>query len=507
MSMRVFFRQPGTMIATLMMCQLALTLYLSFTLNIWVDEYFSLFATEGSMRRAIWQSIHFDSQPPLYYFLLNLWRMGDSSVLFARLFSVISVALATYIIYLLACRLWGQSKVLPFFPILVLNPYLIWAASEIRLYGFLLLECALLMYFFHKAFLHDDRQHATRDRLAFFALSLAILYTQYYAGFLLLAGAFALMVLGRWQELKVYIVGMLVVGILFLPMIGVLSGQVREVSHTASAAVSAPGLTESVKHVYWLLQGLLFPDNGIAGWAAVKDWIVLLLVLYLVYLLVRHKSCVITLPNMYLLTLLFVLAGSFILICWKLGMYYTQRRHLAILFFPLLGLWLGYLCSIKQRWLGWLLLAICMATYANALMYKYVPPVKYGDWERVAGHISSSSHYNAPILVFRNTGALPFSTYFKPTANIIPVPNAFGLDHFDAQSPVLESEQLLIDMAEKLDKSSNHFWLLTYATGSWLGVDIGARFVEQFVETHCTVIEQKKFVGTKVRLVRYNQAR
>jgi len=504
--MRVFFRKPGTMIATLMMCQLTLTLYLSFTLNIWVDEYFSLFATESSMRRAIWQSIHFDSQPPLYYFLLNLWRMVDSSVLFARLFSVISVALATYIIYLLACRFWGQSKVLPFFPIIVLNPYLIWAASEIRLYGFLLLECALLMYFFHKAFLHDDRQHVTRNRLVFFGLSLAILYTQYYAGFLLLAGAFALIVLGRWQELKVYIVGMLVVGVLFLPMIGVLSSQVREVSHTASAAASAPGLTKSVKHVYWQLQGLLFPDSGIAGWATVKDWIVLLLTLYLGYLLVRHKSCVITLPNMYLLSLFLVLIGCFILICWKLGIYYTQRRHLAILFFPLLVLWLGYLCAIKQRWLGWLFLAICMGTYANALIYNYVPPVKYGDWERIAKHISVSSHHNAPILVFRNTGALPFATYYKPTADIIPVPSAFSLDHFDARSPVVESEQSLIDMVENLDKPSSHFWLLTYATGSWLGVDIGTRFVEQFVETHCTVLEQKKFVGTKVRLVRYNHA-
>ncbi|TKB23974.1 hypothetical protein FCL47_20105 [Desulfopila sp. IMCC35006] len=492
-----------TIIGVFLISQLLLTLYLSFTLNIWVDEYFSLYATSGTFSKAIHQSIHFDFQPPLYYLLLTLWRHINNSIFFARLLSVVCVAIGTFIFYRLSCRLWNRNKVLFLFPVVAFNPYLIWAACEIRLYALLLLECALLMLTFYEGFLNDSRQTHKSFRLFFFCCSLTALYTQYYAGFFLLAAGFTLLVLRRWREMWIFASGMLVVGVLFLPMVGSLLSQLGDVNHTAATAAVSREIVASTKHIDWMLQGLLIPDIGSKFWANIKNWYTWVMIIYLVFLVVRHRSRIITLPNIYIASLIAILSGSFILISYRLGLFYTQQRHLAILVFPLLGVWLALFCSAKQKWIAWSFLYVSLAAYCNFYIYNYIPPVKNGDWERVAKYVMKSGYHDAPVLIFRNEGALPFSTYYQPAANIIPIPNATSLDRFDVRTSIIKSDKILVNIIEKIGNSSKPFWLLTYATGAWLGTDIGSHIVEQFVKNQCKTLEEKQFVGTKVRLLQY----
>src|SRR5258708_5390969 len=66
---------------------LALTGWLSFELNTWRDEMYSLHTSSGSPVFAIQQAVHFELQPPFYFLALSLWRVFSHSVFFARLFS------------------------------------------------------------------------------------------------------------------------------------------------------------------------------------------------------------------------------------------------------------------------------------------------------------------------------------------------------------------------------------------------------------------------------------
>jgi hypothetical protein len=129
--------------------------------------------------------------------------------------------------------------------------------------------------------------------------------------------------------------------------------------------------------------------------------------------------------------------------------------------------------------------------------------VKYGDWKRVAKYISSSSQSKAIILVFRNEGVIPFSYYFDQQNNVHPIPRAPSLHHFDPRSSVLENEDSILDIILDSHNSSQPFWLITYSTGAFLGVDIGLDKLENFIRDHCSVLNEKDFVGSTVRLLQY----
>ena len=87
-------------VPVLILLHLALTLFLAYRLNIWVDEAFSLHTSGRGVGYALHQALHFELQAPLYFVLLSAWRKIDSSIFFARLLSVASVALSLKVIAL-----------------------------------------------------------------------------------------------------------------------------------------------------------------------------------------------------------------------------------------------------------------------------------------------------------------------------------------------------------------------------------------------------------------------
>src|SRR6266850_2556045 len=184
-------------VPVIILLHLAVTLFLAYKLNIWVDEAFSLRTSERGIGYALHQALHFELQAPLYFVLLSAWRKLDTSIFFARLLSVASVALSLKVIAGLSRRIWKDIHQGWIVAVVAFNPMTIGVAVDVRLYAPVLLISALLILTFYDGYLSQNTNR--RAQICHVALAVVALYTQYYTGFLLVGSACALLVLRRWR--------------------------------------------------------------------------------------------------------------------------------------------------------------------------------------------------------------------------------------------------------------------------------------------------------------------
>lgn len=136
-----------------------------------------------------------DGHPPLYYVLLHLWMEvfggGDAAV---RSLSVVFGVAALVPLALLARRVGGRAAVGPAIALAASSPFLVRYSTETRMYALVV----LLALSWWLALLRAT-QRPTGTRLAVVAvLVAALLYTQYWAMFLLAAGALPLV----WRAVR-----------------------------------------------------------------------------------------------------------------------------------------------------------------------------------------------------------------------------------------------------------------------------------------------------------------
>ncbi|NJR69385.1 MAG: hypothetical protein HC771_12505 [Synechococcales cyanobacterium CRU_2_2] len=245
---------------------LAITVPFAALLNIWIDEAYTLDTTGLGLAHAWVEAIRFENQPPLYFFLLALWRQLNDSIFFARLFSCLCIALTIYCAPLLSRRYLPKLNSCWLTLSLALHPYAIWAALEIRTYALGILLSELLLICFFDAYLKTAlalniqslniqslnaqpaaRQPAARQPVArqsmlnragivYGLVAIAALYTNYMLGAILIANWVTLLLLKRRSEILSNTVVLAVVGLLFAPMLMNLASQLA----SQTSALGAP---------------------------------------------------------------------------------------------------------------------------------------------------------------------------------------------------------------------------------------------------------------------------
>ncbi|MCC7353688.1 MAG: glycosyltransferase family 39 protein [Anaerolineae bacterium] len=180
--------------------------------SLWYDEAVTADVVQLGLERLTRWTAN-DIQPPFYYYLLAGWvglaGSGEWALRFpSALFGLLAVPLA----YALGRRLfarggeWGRRAAFLAALFACLSPLYVYYAQEARMYA-LLTALGLLMAVFLVDWLHTPlRQEQRRDRwLAMIAVSIAAVYTHYYAFFLILA--FALYFLAVWSRRRPRLVG------------------------------------------------------------------------------------------------------------------------------------------------------------------------------------------------------------------------------------------------------------------------------------------------------------
>jgi hypothetical protein len=479
----------------LLLLHLALTLFLAYKLNIWVDEAFSLQTTERGVGHALRQALNFELQAPLYFLLLSLWRKISSSIFFARLFSVACVALSLKVVVGLAGRFLKDVHPAWVVALVAFNPLTIAVAVDIRLYALTLLLASLLLLTFYDGYL--AQAPSRRAQVCYVLLAAAALYTQYYLGFLLAANACALLVLRRWRPLLEYVVGMLAVGLFFAPMLPFIRYQMS--AHT-SPIQNRESWFEGFKFVTWRMKDYLFP----LGWdvsLVVRSWLLRFCYVAALYLIYRHRR---RLPPevIALWTITIVVALFFLLTARLSGEMLLQIRHTTVLFLPVnfAALSILLLTDKKRAVPGWALVVLLFSL--TALYFHYTPLAKSGDWRKVAAYLMSAEKPEQTILVFHAGAALPLERYYAGRNRLVPLPRENTFERFDFHDYVLRDEREIVAALERTPGSHEQLWLVTDGDCGFADLDYHCEILEKFVANNYTVEETQYFHGSTVRLLK-----
>jgi len=163
-----------------------------------------------------------ESTPPLFYLLTWAWvhLVGNDSAAAARFVSAFALVAAVPVAYVALRRLVGWQAGLATAALLAVSPLLSWYAVDARAYGLLVLVGLLSVWAFGAAL-----ETPSRKRLALWALAAAAaVWTHWFAGFLVLGEALALLWLRRDAWRSVLIAGGAAL-LALLPLAGLLRDQ------------------------------------------------------------------------------------------------------------------------------------------------------------------------------------------------------------------------------------------------------------------------------------------
>ena len=155
-------------------------IFLSFKLNISIDEAYSLHTTSNNLSTVIKQAYDFEGQSPFYFLLLAIWRHINSGIFFARLLSLVFIGFSGYFFLRLVRLVSGRESSRWMLVIFLLNPFTVWAGLEIRLYALAIFLSIILIYYFFRFYIENKNKHL----YLFLIISLIGLYTQYFFIFL-----------------------------------------------------------------------------------------------------------------------------------------------------------------------------------------------------------------------------------------------------------------------------------------------------------------------------------
>jgi mannosyltransferase len=150
--------------------------------DIWGDEAFSIWLSSQPLPQVVAGGA--DTHPPLYPFLLFLWlRLAGSSPLALRSLSAFVGTLTILILYVLGLRVFGRTAGVLAALLAAVSPVLIYYSQETRMYGLVTLFTAASVYWAVRVF---QKPRSARGWLAYCLVTLAAVYTHYYAFFVIL---------------------------------------------------------------------------------------------------------------------------------------------------------------------------------------------------------------------------------------------------------------------------------------------------------------------------------
>lgn len=474
----------------LLIGHLALTLWLSFTLGIWQDEAFSLDTTSGSAARTLHQALFFELQPPFYFLLLWAWRRLADGYVWARLLSVACATAALATLWTLARRHVGGRRAAVVLALLAAHPFVLWYATEIRVYALALLLASLLTLAFHDAFLEPQPRRLALT--AYPALAVAGIYTQYYLAVVVAAHGAAALLLHRRRAIG-WLALMLPAAMALAPLLLVLPRQVAE--HTAPVH-DTPSLLSAGRYILDLALQFLAPTMA---WADVPGWLARPVALAALALAAwrwrrwdtRRRTAVVVAAA----------AGlGYALIAMRTGFGLLGERHLVGLYPVLVAVALAWAVTARTRTFA---AAACGAAILVTLAswQRLTPLAKPLDAARVAAYIAARERPGDVIITVPSFTALALRYHYAGANAMIALPRPQRFDRYDLHDNIVTPAA--IDAALSAAGHPRRAWLVMPADRCrYLDVDFGCGSVEAWVASHARIAGDAAFAHSqRVRLL------
>ncbi len=477
-------------------------------LNIWIDEAYTLDTTSRGVQYAIQQAIGFEEQAPFYFLLLSLWRTINGSIFFARLFSIASISLTIYLVSLISKKLFQDLHPGWLTATVALNPFIIWAAIEIRLYAFSILLSACLILLFLEAYWGETPQR--KARWLYILVATVSIYTHYFLGFLIIAQGATLLVSGRWRAVKAFLLDMVVVSILFVPMVMALVNQILSVKDnvkdSGASLVGKAGnpLIEGIKNSFLANLRYLLPDRIDTLSSSLYRFIRFAILFGLLFIGFRYRRFIN--PNTNVVWIMTLALSVVYLIAFTFLPMLFHPRHNMVLFLPAVLSMFAALSLIPGRTRFQVLClfsVLLFGIYGITLVNSYTPLAKTGDYARVASFINRHEAPGQPILVFNPEVEMTFRHYYQGSNQLVALPKPESFEEFNWQDLVIKKEEDLIVALSKLPRREV-VWLLM--DDKWLKNSPIYResyeIIEGFVKAHYQTEISQDFYGSNLRLLR-----
>jgi hypothetical protein len=466
---------------------LAVTLPLAWILNVWQDEAFTLQTTSGSFAYAFHQALAFEQNAPLYFVFLTAWRHLGNSVFFLRLPSVLCIAIAVALVPGLVRRYLPTLDPGLVTAVAAWNPFIIWAAVEMRVYAMIIALSALLLLTFFDAFL--DRRPSRGAAIAYAVCCAVALYTQYYLGFLIAAQALTVLLLRR-REFGRFVLCAGAAGLAFAPMLVIVPSQVQNFK----SAFTPPTLARAVEVLGFILVRYALPlpiPHAKLVYLGAAAAVVAAVVLGRKHFTVSEGRAILITTGW--------TVSLFAVASYAAGVHVLDR-HAASLYLPCI-LSVFALLSFVREPLGtravvaWSCIALVAST--ATLLHTYHSLAKPGDWIRATAYLQAHERPNEPIVVFEAENALPLAYYYRGPNRIVAIPQVVNFGRYDVTGFVLRNARQI----DATVPAARRIWLVQAGECASANIRFGCDVLDRFVAEKYRVASSASFYGSQLRLL------
>jgi hypothetical protein len=405
---------------------LAAGVWAAVSFGTWTDEEYTLATTAHGVGYALSRAMTYELQAPLYFGILAAWREIDPSVWFARLFSVLCATAFIFVLAKIGARVAPEFEPVPFALLGALNPFVVMAALEIRLYALALLISGVMWLTFDDGFASGASRKA---RIAFVLLSICGIYVQYFLAFMLVGFGCGLVVLRRPTALAAFVACSSIVGLATVPLAMAAHSQLGGYE----TLVKPPLLPLVLSVGHWFV-ALAFPRDF--TWNALPlgrpSYLTVVGLTFVTVGLARPRF------SRQLLALLACAAAiqlAYVALAAAL-LQQLNERYFVALFLPVATATYAMFRAVRQSPRPGLALAFasCVLLTVLALFSQYRFLAHPGDWKRVAPYLASHATRNDIIAVYPADGLLAFRREYRGNAPVAPYPRPYSTERYSVRA-------------------------------------------------------------------------
>ncbi|WP_017305374.1 glycosyltransferase family 39 protein [Spirulina subsalsa] len=480
---------------------LIITVPLAVHLNIWIDESFSLHATDNDLATAIDEAISFGARPPVYFILLFLWRQLHSSIFFARLLSILLGVIFILLIPTLSKQYLPQLNPYWLTLLAAFNPYFIWAVLEIREYPLILLWSALLLITFFNGYLANHQPRL--NQIAYGFVAILSLYTYYYLAFILVSHGLILLIQRKWHKVRAFALCMFIDALLFIPYLAILKNQLSVAeSRNSSLKISLSSLLSSIKYLTRMGVSLVFRKE-IMSQDYANHWFSYLIIAIVLMAILTLKHHLLTKISWSILLLNLGLFGILIAVINLLGQHTVLPRHLILLFLPILlvtGLVIYLIShgiqSHSPKYITLTLVSLILFLNLTSTYIIYQPIAKEGDQKRVSTYLKQNVQASENVFVFSNCYHLALSYYDYGSGKLHPLPR-----ELEFSRPSLEQQTLSPEETHQLLNNISQYHSIWWVKADFCDLNATCAQINEFLTQNYTLKQEKQFYKADVSLL------
>jgi uncharacterized membrane protein len=441
---------------------------------LWTDEGYTMLTTSHHLKDIAPIALRFELQPPIYFLLAKVWRLIFDSVFWLRLLSIL-ITCCSIIYFEKLVRIITSKHVLTYTLLFALNPATIWVSLEIRSYGLMAFMAVLLLYFFYKYYLSDEKIK-TKQRILYIILAFVGVWTNYYLVLLLVANFIVLLIIADKKKIIGYLVDMIVPALSTLLFIPFMSLQLESYTNNNDKVT---GIKEILLFIYYRYEEFLFTPKHFGVYLRyILRFIFLFVIAFKIKSLIKTKDKY----TRYLFFHLLAITVIFIVFIPFVNKNMIKFRH-TIFILPLLLIAFFLIISQYKRQLATLaFIGIGILYLINA--YKiYLDTMNENGIIAGALYIEKKEQNHENVVIYRNELDLVFRNYYRGNNRVEVMPFRITVDKtYNHDLWNIESKQDIVDFFEQKNLSEP-IWILTDTVNQAIfGINYNYELLDNYID-------------------------